>query len=122
MQPDKIVSSCQIILSAVPTSYVEIGLDFTPEIKTLPVELKLSSGNVVAQKKRIVEATANMYLTQNLSLNGNDFSFIAGEFYTGLKRRKPILGYDRRGQMTFSQSEPLFFTLLGVEFKVSVGQ
>ena len=122
MQPDKVVSSGQIILSAVPTSYVEIGLDFTPEIKTLPVELKLSSGNVVAQKKRIVEATANMYLTQNLSLNGNDFSFIGGEFYTGLKRRKPILGYDRRGQMTFSQSEPLFFTLLGVEFKVSVGQ
>jgi hypothetical protein len=24
--------------------------------------------------------------------------------------------------MTFSQSEPLFFTLLGIEFKVSVGQ
>jgi len=63
-----------------------------------------------------------MYLTQNLTLNGSDFSFTAGDFYTGLKRRKPILGYDRRGQMTFSQSQPLFFTLLGVEFKVSVGQ
>ena len=33
-----------------------------------------------------------------------------------------MLGYDRDGQMTFSQSEPLFFTLLGIEFKVSVGQ
>jgi hypothetical protein len=122
MQSDKTVSSGQITLDSVPTSYVEIGLDFTTEIKTLPVELKLSSGNVIAQKKRIVEATANMYLTQNLTLNGNDFSFTAGDFYTGLKRRKPILGYDRQGQMTFSQSQPLFFTLLGVEFKVSVGQ
>jgi len=122
MQSDKTVSSGQITLDSVPTSYVEIGLDFTTEIKTLPVELKLSSGNVLAQKKRIVEATANMYLTQNLTLNGSDFSFTAGDFYTGLKRRKPILGYDRRGQMTFSQSQPLFFTLLGVEFKVSVGQ
>lgn len=122
MQTNKTVSSGQIILDSVPTSYVEIGLDFSPEIKTLPVELKLSSGNVIAQKKRIVEATANMYLTQNLTLNGNDFSFVAGDFYTGLKRRKPILGYDRQGQMTFSQSQPLFFTLLGVEFKVSVGQ
>lgn len=122
MQTNKTVSSGQITLDSVPTSYVEIGLDFSPEIKTLPVELKLSSGNVIAQKKRIVEATANMYLTQNLTLNGNDFSFTAGDFYTGLKRRKPILGYDRQGQMTFSQSQPLFFTLLGVEFKVSVGQ
>ena len=122
MQNERVVASGQIIIDSVPTAYVEIGLDYTPEVKTLPVELKLSSGNVIAQRKRIVEATANMYLTQNLTLNGNDFSFIAGEFYTGLKRRKPMLGYDKKGQMTFSQSEPLFFTLLGIEFKVSVGQ
>ena len=122
MQTNKTVSSGQITLDSVPTSYVEIGLDFTPEIKTLPVELKLPSGNVLAQKKRILEATANMYLTQNLTLNGSDFLFTAGDFYTGLKRRKPILGYDRRGQLTFSQSQPLFFTLLGIEYKVSVGQ
>ena len=122
MQNEKVVSSGQIIIDSVPTAYIEIGLDYIPEIKTLPVELKLSSGNIIAQRKRIVEVTANMYLTQNLTLNGNDFIFTAGEFYTGLKRRKPMLGYDKKGQMTFSQSEPLFFTLLGIEFKVSVGQ
>ena len=122
MQLDKTVSSGQITLDAVPTTYVEIGLNYTPIIKTLPVELKLSSGNIVAQKKRIVEATANLYLSQNLTLNGNDLLFVAGDFFTGKKRKKPMLGYDRDGQMTFSQSAPLFFTLLGVEYKVSVGQ
>ena len=122
MQNDKVVSSGQITLDAVPTTYVEIGINYTPTVKTLPVELKLSSGNIVAQKKRIIEATANLYLSQNLTLNGNDFSFVAGDFFTGKKRRKPMLGYDRDGQMTFSQSAPLFFTLLGVEYKVSVGQ
>ena len=122
MQLDKTVSSGQITLDAVPTTYVEIGLNYTPTIKTLPVELKLSSGNIVAQKKRIVEATANLYLSQNLTLNGNDLLFVAGDFFTGKKRKKPMLGYDRDGQMTFSQSAPLFFTLLGVEYKVSVGQ
>ena len=122
MQNEKVVSSGQIIIDSVPTAYIEIGLDYIPEVKTLPVELKLSSGNIIAQRKRIVEVTANMYLTQNLTLNGNDFIFTAGDFYTGLKRRKPMLGYDKKGQMTFSQSEPLFFTLLGIEFKVSVGQ
>ena len=122
MQLDKTVSSGQITLDAVPTTYVEIGLNYTPTVKTLPVELKLSSGNIVAQKKRIVEATANLYLSQNLTLNGNDLLFVAGDFFTGKKRKKPMLGYDRDGQMTFSQSAPLFFTLLGVEYKVSVGQ
>ena len=122
MQLDKTVNSGQITLDAVPTTYVEIGLNYTPTIKTLPVELKLSSGNIVAQKKRIVEATANLYLSQNLTLNGNDLLFVAGDFFTGKKRKKPMLGYDRDGQMTFSQSAPLFFTLLGVEYKVSVGQ
>ena len=122
MQSDKTVSSGQITLDSVPTTYVEIGLNYTPTIKTLHVELKLPSGNIVAQKKRIIEATALMYLSQNLSLNGNDFTFTSGEFFTGKKRRKPMLGYNREGQMTFSQSQPLFFTLLGVEFKVSVGQ
>ena len=122
MQLDKTVSSGQITLDAVPTTYVEIGLNYTPTIKTLPIELKLSSGNIVAQKKRIVEATANLYLSQNLTLNGNDLLFVAGDFFTGKKRKKPMLGYDRDGQMTFSQSAPLFFTLLGVEYKVSVGQ
>ena len=123
MQTDKTVnSSGEITLDAVPTTYVEIGLNYTPTIKTMPVELKLSSGNIMAQRKRIIEATTNLYLSQNLTLNGNDFLFTAGDFFTGKKRRKPMLGYDKEGQMTFSQSQPLFFTLLGVEFKVSVGQ
>ena len=123
MQSDKTVNaSGEITLDAVPTTYVEIGLNYTPSVKTLPVELKLPSGNIMAQRKRIVEATANLYLSQNLTLNGNDFLFTAGDFFTGKKRRKPMLGYDKEGQMTFSQSQPLFFTLLGVEFKVSVGQ
>jgi hypothetical protein len=122
MQTDKTVSSGAITLDSVQSTYVEVGIDYTPTIKTMPLELKLPSGNTVAQKKRIIEATALMYLSQNLSLNGNDFTFTSGQFYTGKKRRKPMLGYDREGQMTFSQTEPLFFTLLGVEYKVSVGQ
>lgn len=122
MQDDKTVSSGGITLDSVPTTYVEIGINYTPQVKTLPVELKLPSGNIMAQKKRILEATTNLYLTQNLTLNNKDFQFTAADFFTGKKRRKPILGYDRDGQLDFGQSQPLFFTLLGVEFKVSVGQ
>jgi len=122
MQTNKVVSSGAITLDSVPTSYVEVGLDYTPKVQTMPVELQLPSGNIVGQKKRIVEATANVYLSQNLTLDGNDFAFTSATFFTGKKRRKPLLGYDRDGQLTFSQSQPLFFNLLGVEYKVSVGQ
>jgi hypothetical protein len=122
MQANKVVSSGAITLDAVPSSYVEVGLDYTPKVKTLPVELKLPSGNTIAQKKRIVEATANVYLSQNLTVDGKDIAFTASSFFTGLKRRKPMLGFDRQGQITISQSQPLFFTLLGIEYKVSVGQ
>ena len=122
MQSDKTVSSGGITLDAVPTTYVEIGLNYTPTIKTMPVELKLPSGNIIGQKKRIVDATALVYLSQNLTLDTKDFPFTAAQFFTGKKRRKPMLGYDREGQLTFSQSAPLFFTLLGIEYKVSVGQ
>ena len=122
MQTNKVVSSGAITLDAVPSSYVEVGLDYTPKVKTLPVELKLPSGNTIAQKKRIVEATANVYLSQNLTVDGKDIAFTASSFFTGLKRRKPMLGFDRQGQITISQSQPLFFTLLGIEYKVSLGQ
>ena len=123
MQTDKVVNgSGQITLDAVPTTYVEVGLNYTPTVKTMPVELKLPSGNTIGQKKRIVEASPLLYLSQNLTLDSKDFPFTAATFFTGKKRRKPMLGYDREGQLTFSQSAPLFFTLLGVEYKVSVGQ
>jgi len=122
MSADATVSSGAIVVSTLPTSYIEIGLNYTPTVKTMPVELKLPSGNTVGQKKRIVEASALLYLSQNLTLDAKEFPFIAASFFTGKKRRKPMLGYDREGQLTFSQSAPLFFTLLGVEYKVSVGQ
>ena len=122
MSADATVSSGAIVVSTLPTNYIEIGLNYTPTIKTMPIELKLPSGNTVGQKKRIVEASALLYLSQNLTLDAKDFAFTAASFFTGKKRRKPMLGYDREGQLTFSQSAPLFFTLLGVEYKVSVGQ
>ena len=122
MAADAIVASGAIVVSTLPTSYIEIGLNYTPTVKTMPVELKLPSGNTVGQKKRIVEASALLYLSQNLTLDAKEFPFTAATFFTGKKRRKPMLGYDREGQLTFSQSAPLFFTLLGVEYKVSVGQ
>ena len=72
---DKTVSSGEITLDAVPTTYVEVGLQYDVEVKTMPVEPRLPSGVVTSRKKRILEATPILDRTQNLAINGNEIPF-----------------------------------------------
>ena len=119
---DKTVSSGAITIDAVPTSYVEVV--------TLPAEPKLSSGVVVSRKRRILEATTLVDRTQNLAVNGFELPFrslpytlgSAPTSFTGRKRLAPLLGYSDTAQITFTQTQPLFATVLAVEYKLSTGQ
>ena len=92
MAADATVSSGAIVVSTLPTSYIEIGLNYTPTIKTMPVELKLPSGNTVGQKKRIVEASALLYLSQNLTLDAKEFPFTAATFFYRKEKKKTNVG------------------------------
>lgn len=129
IQTDKTVASGAITLDAAGTSYLEIGLDYTVEVKTLPFEPKLASGNVQGQRRRIIEASPICDSTQNLSVNGYEIPFrtlplTLGEgvtAFTGTKRIAPLLGYSRDAQLTMTMTQPLFCTVLGVEYKVSIG-
>ena len=67
---DATVSSGNVTAGGTPTTYLEAGLNFDVEVKTNPVELRLPSGSVASQQKRIVEVTPNLFLTQNLTING----------------------------------------------------
>ena len=126
---DKTVSSGQITLDAVPTTYVEVGLQYDVEVKTMPVEPRLSSGVVTSRKKRILEATPILDRTQNLAINGNEIPFrefphtldTAISTFTGRKRMSPLLGYSTEAQLTFTMTKPLFATVLAVEYKLSTG-
>jgi hypothetical protein len=42
--------------------------------------------------------------------------------YTGIKTLHSILGYSYDGQITVGQTVPLKMTLLGIDYKVSIGQ
>ena len=42
--------------------------------------------------------------------------------FTGRKRVGPILGYTDTAQITFTMTQPLFATVLSVEYKLSMGQ
>ena len=41
--------------------------------------------------------------------------------YTGTKTVSGLLGFDKTGQITISQTAPLKLTVLGLEYRMSVG-
>lgn len=113
------------------TSSYEVGLNFIPEIKTLPVEPNLASGSLKGFKKRIFEVNAELFATQSLTIDGKSISFrnfgtnvldSSVQEFTGLKTLSGILGYTYDGQITIGQDVPLKMTLLGLDYKVSIGQ
>jgi roadblock/LC7 domain-containing protein len=124
---DKTVASGALTLDVAPSSYVEVGLDYTVSVKTLPAEPNLSSGPVQSRKRRIMEVTPILKSTQNVSVNGFDVHFrslsdtlgTSISAFSGRKRIGPLLGYSETAQITFSQSQPLFMTVLSVEYKLS---
>jgi len=70
--------------------------------------------------------------TQNMVINGIEVPFRSFDTvstldadvpdYTGTKVLHGILGYSNEAKITVTQSAPLKFTLLGLEYKVGVHQ
>jgi len=98
---------------------------------TLPVEPSLPSGSLKGFKKRIFEVNAELFQTQALTINGKEVPFRNFgpsvldddvDEYTGIKTLHSILGYSYDGQITVGQTVPLKMTLLGIDYKVSIGQ
>jgi hypothetical protein len=133
VQADEVVASDGAISIPRPstTSY-EVGLPISVEARTMPVDLKIQTGTRVGFKKRIVEVNAMVYETQHLKINGIEVSFrlmdTAGILdqkvpkFTGTKTLHGILGYTTEGKISITQTYPLKFTLLGMEYKIAVHQ
>ena len=85
---------------------------------------------MVGRKKRIVDANPVLFKTQNIAINGKEvplkqfpYTLDAAEtIFSGRKRVTPILGYSTEAQIEISQTKPLFFTLLSLEYNVSGSQ
>jgi hypothetical protein len=133
VEPDQTVPASPFTVTfatAASTSH-EVGLNFTPEVKTLPVEPNLPSGSLKGFKKRIFEVNAELFETQSLTIDNKLIAFrqfganvfgSAVPEYTGIKTLHGLLGYTYDGQITIGQEVPLKMTLLGIDYKVSVGQ
>ena len=113
------------------TSY-EVGLQINVEARTMPVEVDIRAGTRIGFKKRIVEVNAMVIDTQHMEINGKLVPFrtfdTAGMLdsvipdFTGTKVVHGILGYSNDARITITQSYPLKFTLLGMEYKIAVNQ
>jgi len=133
IEPEQTVGASPhtITFAVAASSSFQVGLNFTPTIKTLPVEPNLASGSLKGFKKRIFEINAELFETQAMSINDKEIAFRSFgtnildsdvDEFTGIKTLNGVLGYSYDGQLTITQSVPLKMTVLGVEYKVSAGQ
>ena len=130
VDPTQVLPNTSVVTFAAPaTASWEIGYDFTVTAKTMPAEPTLSSGSTQGVQKRILQVDALVHNTQNLKINNQSIAFRNfGQAtdtpileFTGTKTAHALLGYTKSGQITLTQSAPLKMNVLGLEYKMSVG-
>ena len=100
---------------------IEIGLGYTSKIKTLKIEDGSQAGTAQARKKRYNEVVVRLLKSVGVTINGDQLPFRsnttpAGQDipdFTGDKRVMN-LGWNREGQVTIEQTQPLPLTVLGI--------
>lgn len=106
---------------------VEIGLDYTPELVTLPPEFQLSDGISFGQKRRVVRAVIDLNETLNVKTKGTTLLIrrVTNNFanqpdpVTG-RKEVYLLGWSNEGTVTITQDEPLPITINGLLLEVEV--
>ena len=106
---------------------IEVGLNYTTSIKTMPINMDFQDGPTLTRKKRIVKVVPNVYQSLGISINGNrfidrNFGLTLGSAptpYTGIKEMY-LLGWTDLAQVEITQADPTPMTLLGVGLEVEV--
>lgn len=106
---------------------VEIGINYTPKLVTLPPEFQLQDGVSVGQKRRIVRAVLDLNNTLNIKAKGNKVLIRAvnSNFANPpdpITERKEIylLGWSKDGTVEITSDEPLLLTLNGILLEVEI--
>jgi len=122
--PVQKVSSGAITVS-LPSTFasktIEVGLGYVSTIKTMRVEAGAEAGTAQGRKKRYNEVLVRLYNTVGATVNGDQIPFRTSaskmgqpiSSFTGDKRVSN-LGWDRDGQVTVQQTQPLPMTILGI--------
>jgi hypothetical protein len=106
---------------------VEIGINYTPTLTTLPPEFQLQDGISFGQKRRIVRAVLDLNETLDVKAKGTKVLIrrVTSNFANppdAITARKEIyfLGWSNDGTVTITQDEPLPIGLNGIMLEVEV--
>jgi hypothetical protein len=106
---------------------IEVGLNYTPELVTLPAEFQLPDGISFGQKRRVVRAVMDLNETLNVKTKGTTLLIrrVTNNFANqpdSITGRKEVylLGWGNEGTVTLTQDEPLPITLNGILLEVEV--
>jgi len=122
--PTQIVSNGAITIS-LTSSYssktIKVGLGYVSTLKTMKVEAGASAGTAQGRKKRYNEVLVRLLSTTGATINGDQLPFRTSanamdESITAITGDKRVtnLGWDREGQITIQQTQPLPMTILGI--------
>ncbi len=128
--PDAVVTSGGgVTLDGPAATTIQVGLGFTPKLKTLRPEIRMPNGGTSqGRQKRWAEVFVRLYQTLGLTIAGDELQFRLGSdpmdspppIYSGDKRVSHS-GWDRDGQITIQQDQPLPCTILGIFGTLDVG-
>ena len=104
---------------------IEVGLDFTTRVLTLPINTALNSGVTLHKRKRVVKADINIHESLGIYANSiyaadREFTVVLDEApqpYTGFKEMY-LLGYDRITQIEITQKNPLPMLIRAIGFEI----
>jgi hypothetical protein len=111
---------------------VEIGLNFNPRVKDLPVE-NPQVGTVLGMPVNVSEVILRLSETAGIKVNGKTVSFrgfgpsgggspldAIPPRFTGVKELKGWRGWSEGGQVEITQDDPLPMTILAISKRVNV--
>ena len=123
---DAVVSSGAVPIDPVG-DIVEIGIEYLPQITTMPLNVNLQNGPNVAQKKRITRVSVQLHESNGVIIQGQRLpdktiglnQFNSPEPQTGIKRIY-INGWSLEATVTITQDTPFPLTILNIGLEVSV--
>ena len=111
---------------------VTVGLDFTPLIETLPININTQTGPNLYLAKKITRVFVDFFESLGIEVNGiilKDLEFSATEFNapppprTGFDSLFISPGYESNKQIvTITQSLPLPMTIRGISMEVDINE
>lgn len=131
--PDVTVTSGAVTINRDAEDDVEFGMDYTPLVKDLRIEVQ-QIGTAIGLKKNLSEVALELFETQNINVNGKEQSFqgfgpagsgspldVSPTRFSGTKIIKGFRGWGySNDQVTITQTKPGPLTVLAIMKRVNM--